>query len=441
MEAITQTFSAPFRYNVHFTGDVFSPRNPLFETVAADGDGGSRRRILCVVDGGLAAACPELPARIEGYCASRPRLHLTAPPMVVPGGEQVKNSPEYAGLVQQAILRHGISRDSYVVAVGGGAVLDMTCYAAAPARRGVRLIRVPTTALSQSASGVAAESSINAHGIQNFLGVFAPPYAVINDWAFLQTISERDWRSGVAEAIRIALVKDARFFTFLRTAAPLVAARQMRPMRRLIHRCAELHLANTQKSAEAFEGWARPLEFGCWAARRLEPLSGFRLRHGEAVAIGVALAATYSWLAGLLPDRQWQWIIHLLLALGFTLDIPELVEIDRSGDASALLAGRAGLGEDQREHQGGRLTVRLLKKIGSAVDGHQIRHKLVVAGVRTLCQAAAFSRLLMQEERSANSQAASHDYAPAWGRAHRGHRAGASSLAALPGRMPRPGAV
>ena len=117
--------------------------------------------------------------------------------------------------VHRAIHEYGIDRHAYVLAVGGGALLDMVGYAAATAHRGVRLVRVPTTVLSQNDSGIGVKNSVNAFGKKNFLGTFAPPFAVFNDFTFLTTLSDRDWRAGISEAIKVALLKDATFFAFL----------------------------------------------------------------------------------------------------------------------------------------------------------------------------------------------------------------------------------
>ncbi len=117
------------------------------------------------------------------------------------------------------------------MAVGGGAVLDAVGYAAATAHRGVRLIRVPTTVLAQNDSGVGVKNGVNAFAKKNFLGTFAPPSAVLNDAEFLTTLSDRDWRSGISEAIKVALLKDPAFFAFLEDHAAALAARDIRRLR------------------------------------------------------------------------------------------------------------------------------------------------------------------------------------------------------------------
>ena len=131
-----------------------------------------------------------------------------------------------------------IDRHSYVVAIGGGAVLDAVGYAAATAHRGVRLVRVPTTTLSQDDSAVGVKNGINAFGKKNFVGTFAPPHAVLNDFDLLTTLDDRDWRAGISEAVKVALLKDSAFFAWIEQHARELDERSLDAMAMLVHRCA-----------------------------------------------------------------------------------------------------------------------------------------------------------------------------------------------------------
>jgi len=291
--------------------------------------------------------------------------------------------------VLEAISEFGLCRHSYVVVAGGGAVLDMAGYAASTAHRGVRLIRIPTTVLSQNDSGIGVKNGINAFGKKNFLGVFAPPHAVINDFAFLSTLVDRDWRSGIAEAVKVALIKDASFFEFLEEHAHGLATRESTPMRRLIHRCAELHLHHIASGGDPFEaGSARPLDFGHWSAHKLEQMTRFRLRHGEAVAIGMALDATYSCLSGMLPEADWRRILALLEDVGFELYVPELGGPLSRSEPESLLHGLT----EFREHLGGRLSITLLEGIGRGVEAHEMEDELIRDSIAELASAATQAR-------------------------------------------------
>ncbi len=370
IQTIEQCVPVSFRYDVRFTKGIFQVGNPLLaQTIVSESK--ETTRAIAVVDSGLIEHHPHLLTQLTDYINFYGEvLTLATEPIVVPGGEAAKNDAQLVTDIHRAINQVGLCRHSYVLAIGGGAVLDMVGYAAATAHRGVRLIRIPTTVLAQNDSGVGVKNGINAFGKKNFLGSFAPPYAVLNDFDFLTTLSDRDWRSGIAEAIKVALVKDPDFFEFILFNAKKLAQRDMEVMQQLIYRCAQLHLEHIATSGDAFElGSSRPLDFGHWAAHKLEQLTDFRLRHGEAVAIGIALDSTYSYLIGLLSRTEWQHIINTLLAVDLSVSVPELAEQLNSPPASRCLL--AGLTEF-REHLGGELTLMLLQGIGQGLEVHEV---------------------------------------------------------------------
>lgn len=371
LQPIHQRVPVTFDYDVHFTTGLFELDNPLLaHVVAADGHN-SPRRAIAVVDSGLLQHHTELLEKLVAYTERYGDvLFLDAEPMIVPGGEDAKNEPGLIEEIHSFVDSVGLCRHSYILAIGGGAVLDMVGYAAATAHRGIRLIRIPTTVLAQNDSGVGVKNGINAFGKKNFLGTFAPPYAVLNDFDFLTTLDDRDWRSGIAEAVKVALIKDAGFFEFIRTHAEALALRDMDSMQKLIYRCAQLHLDHIAKSGDPFEkGSSRPLDFGHWAAHKLEQLTNYSLRHGEAVAIGIALDSTYSYLLGLLSKLEWQLILDTLTALGFTLYVPQLAIASEQPEHPRCLF--RGLTEF-REHLGGELTLMLLQGTGQGIEVHEV---------------------------------------------------------------------
>src|SRR5690606_34883231 len=126
---------------------------------------------------------------------------LASEPIVVMGGEASKNDEAIYKQIVEATHLYGIDRHSYIAVIGGGAVIDMVGFAAAISHRGIRLIRIPTTVLSQNDSAVGVKNSVNLFGKKNYLGTFTPPYAVLNDFNFLKTLDDRDWSSGISEAI------------------------------------------------------------------------------------------------------------------------------------------------------------------------------------------------------------------------------------------------
>lgn len=371
LQSIHQSVSVRFNYEILFTTNLFDLKNPtLAQVITADGEK-KPKKVVAIIDAGLLQYWPDLPQQLAAYTKFYAEiLTLAVEPMIIPGGEAAKNDRTLLQQIHKLIEAAGLCRHSYLLAIGGGAVLDLVGYAAATAHRGIRLIRIPTTVLAQNDSGIGVKNGINAFGKKNFLGTFAPPYAVINDFNFLTTLSDRDWRCGIAEAVKVALIKDARFFDFIHSSSAALVNRDMEAMQQLIYRCAQLHLEHIANSGDPFEmGSSRPLDFGHWAAHRLEHLTNYNLRHGEAVAIGIALDSTYSFLLGLLDWLEWQRILNTLLALGFTLYVPELAEQYLQLEHPRCLF--RGLIEF-REHLGGELTLTLLENIGQGIEVHEV---------------------------------------------------------------------
>ena len=371
LQPLHQCVPVTFHYDIHFTTGLFQLDNPIVAQVIAADKQTSPNKAIAVVDSGVLQHHPQLLQQLAAYTNQYGEvLKLSANPLIVPGGEDAKNDRTLVNQIHQLIDQVGLCRHSYVLAIGGGAVLDMVGYAAATAHRGVRLIRIPTTVLAQNDSGVGVKNAINAFGKKNFLGTFTPPYAVINDKDFLTTLEIRDWRSGIAEAIKVALIKNPDFFEFITTHIQALVRRDMDTMQQLIYRCAQLHLEHIAYNGDPFEkGSSRPLDFGHWAAHKLEHLTDYSLRHGEAVAIGIALDSTYSYLLGLLSQLEWQQILNTLTALGFTLYVPELAEAnDQPEHPRCLFRGLT----EFREHLGGELTLMLLPKIGQGIEVHEV---------------------------------------------------------------------
>lgn len=379
MHSISQSFQVNYNFKVYFTEDLFSINNHLFVQEIESANNGLIKKLLIFLDEGISTANPDFSEKISQYFAHHSGIiNLVAVPIVINGGEQVKNTSEYVNHVLEAINKYGIDRHSYTMAIGGGALLDMVGYASAIAHRGIRHIRVPSTVLSQNDSGVGVKNSINYFDKKNFLGTFVPPYAVFNDYLFLESLSIRDWRCGIAEAIKVALIKDAVFFEFLETNAEALANRDKAAMQYLIQRCAALHLQHIA-SGDPFEmGSSRPLDFGHWAAHKMEHLSNFEIKHGEAVAAGIALDVTYSWLIGRIKEQEWKRIIALLKAIGFNIFYKEMKYANQIVLAqNPLLLGLA----EFREHLGGQLTIMLLDKIGMGTEVHEMDATTIIAAL------------------------------------------------------------
>ncbi|UTA68555.1 MULTISPECIES: 3-dehydroquinate synthase [Emticicia] len=377
MNVIQQAFQVPFSFNIIFTQNLFSSENKAFINFLTNfGEPGFQKKILFLIDAGVAEKHQYLPESIKQYFQGQTQIDLADEILVLPGGELVKNDSQYLDKVLLAINQYGIDRHSFVAAIGGGAFLDMVGYASCIAHRGVKHIRIPTTVLSQNDSGVGVKNGVNFLGKKNFLGTFAPPVAVFNDSNFLTSLSDRDWRSGISEAVKVALIKDLPFFEWLETHAQAMANREMNVMNEQIFRSAALH-TNHISSGDPFEmGSARPLDFGHWAAHKLEYLSNFEIRHGEAVAIGIALDSVYSQLSGLITEEDANRIIRLLKTLGFTLYHDSLAANDKLNLWEGL--------NEFREHLGGRLTITILEKLGKGKEIHEVDFDLVKLAVDRL---------------------------------------------------------
>ena len=378
--AHVQKLTVTYDYPVYFTTDVFAPRNTDLLQAITRKEPNRRHRLFVIVERAVCDARPQLLADIGAYVEHhRKRLLLVAAPRVVSGGEAAKNDDALVSDLQKRFNALGLDRQSFVVIVGGGALLDAAGYAAAIVHRGLRVVRIPTTVLAQNDSGVGVKNGINAFGKKNFLGTFAPPFAVLNDASFLRALPRRETIAGMAEAVKVALIRDAAFFEWLQRHATRLAACETEPTAALVLHCAQLHLDHIAISGDPFElGSARPLDFGHWVAHKVESLSGHRLRHGESVAIGIAIDTIYSAASGLLDPEAVEPVLGLLETLGFRLWAPELERV-RDGRPEVL----DGLGEF-REHLGGELTITLLKRIGQGVEVHEMDERLVLRALDEL---------------------------------------------------------
>lgn len=352
-----------FDHRVRFTRRAFDPANALLAELMHT-PGRRPRKAMVVVDRGVAEAWPELEQRITAYFAAHAdRLPQLVGFRAVPGGEESKNDLGFLEGLLGDVHRAGLCRHSFLIAIGGGAVLDMAGFVAAVAHRGLRLLRMPTTTLAQNDAGIGVKNGVNMFGKKNFLGAFAVPWAVVNDLDLLSTLPDRDWRAGLSEAVKVALLKDPDFFAQLEHDAPRLAARHPDAGDAVWRRCAALHLDHIAGGGDPFEAdAARPLDFGHWAAHKLEAMTRFTLRHGEAVAIGLAIDVIYCHLLGHLDRPTADRILACLEALGFTLHHEAL------RDADTLLRGL----DEFREHLGGELTITLLQGIGRPIDVHTI---------------------------------------------------------------------
>ena len=376
-----QSFDVRYNYPVYFTRDAFDPSNSCVQTALSRLEPNNRHRLAVFVDEGVTLTRPHLIGQIARYAAQHAQsMQIVDDIVIVPGGEVVKNHHDCVEHILKDLSARHIDRQSYSMAIGGGAMLDAVGFASAIFHRGVRHVRLPTTVLAQDDSGVGVKNAINAFGTKNLLGTFAPPFAVINDSAFLDALPARDKRGGMAEAVKVALIRDAEFFAWIEREVDALARFEPNVMDLMISRCARLHMRQIMHGGDPFEqGSARPLDFGHWAAHKLESLTRHELRHGEAVAIGIALDTRYSVLAGLLLPGEDTRVANVLTRLGFML-WNDAFDFRNDRRRRRVLEGLA----EFREHLGGELTITLLAAIGRGVEVHDIDPDLVEQSIRWL---------------------------------------------------------
>jgi 3-dehydroquinate synthase len=371
-QSIDISFSVPFVHRLRVTDDISGADFDQLLDVLDSGEAGPAK-VLIVAESPL-----ETPARLLGdRLVNAETIQLVSEPVLVIGGEEVKNSTEAAKRVLGRINDSDLDRRSYIIAIGGGAMLDAVGYAAAVAHRGIRLVRLPTTTLAQADSGVGVKNAINYFDKKNWVGTFAVPWAVINDASLLQTLPDRDFQSGFSEAVKVSLLKDESEFRWLCENAERIRDRESVVTKKAIHRSCMLHLMHITEGGDPFEMLeARPLDFGHWSAHRLEPLSDYQIRHGEAVGIGVAIDCIYSSMKFGFPESDLMDVCECLVTLGIPLWHESLMPIDR------LMKGL----EEFRQHLGGRLTITMLRGVGDPINVHEIDTQAMVAAIERLHQ-------------------------------------------------------
>ena len=378
-----RTFSVPYTQRVLFTRDVFGSANTVLRDLLAGARMDGRvTKALGFVDSHVAEANPGMLQSLQSYAARHPDVFtFAAAPALITGGEACKN--DFA-LVEQcwgAINDAGLDRHSFVFVIGGGAVLDLVCFAASTAHRGIRHVRFPTTTLSQGDGGVGVKNGVNYFGKKNWIGTFAVPYAIVNDFAFLDTLPPREKRCGLIEAIKVALIRDAEFL-------PLAGGARGVTWPRSIHRswnrpCSAARSCTSSTSPPTATLSSR--------ARRVRSTSDTGRRTSW------SRSRTSRWRMARPSPSAWRWtcstrsrpasstprprerVLALIERVGFRIFEPELLARDARGELTIL----AGL-EEFREHLGGELTVTLVPEIGRKIEVHEMDSQLIVAALEDL---------------------------------------------------------
>jgi 3-dehydroquinate synthase len=292
-----------------------------------------------------------------------PRLQATwaaagATPLleiVLPDGERHKTLPTVSRILD-TLVANRFARDDLVVALGGGVVGDMAGFAAACYQRGIGFVQMPTTLLAQVDSSVGGKTGVNHPGGKNLIGAFHQPKAVIADTATLATLPPRELRAGLAEVVKHALICDAAFFSWLEANADALLALDPAALVHAVHRCCTIK-AGVVSRDERETGERALLNLGHTFGHAIEQVTGFGpWLHGEAVGVGLAMAAGMSQRAGWLPAADAARLDALLARLGLRTE---------ARGAVTPQAARAAMQLDKKV-QGGRVRLILLKGIGQA---------------------------------------------------------------------------
>jgi len=382
---LSSSFNVNFNYKVSFTSDVFNRQNPTLINILRNDSVPTPSRAMVFIDSGLAEAMPELYLASESYFRHySAQVRLVCSPILITGGERIKNQSRVFLDLVNLCDKYNLDRHAYVLAIGGGSVIDTVGFATSLVHRGVRQIRIPTTTLAQCDAAIGIKNGINFKNKKNLIGSFYPPFAVVNDSRFLKTLDNANWRNGIAEAVKIALIKDPLFFEWIESVSHKLKARSLSEMNQLITRCAQLHLEHIANCGDPFERRScRPLDFGHWAAHKLEQMSGFSIPHGHAVAIGICLDTLYAFDLGLLSDSDKNRVLECLKRVGFQLWHPALLKRDSLKNLELL----AGL-EEFREHLGGELSVTLLKGIGHSLQIGKLEPDRILYCLKQLARTA-----------------------------------------------------
>lgn len=294
----------------------------------------------------------------------------------MPDGEEHKNLDSYASAVD-FLLEHRHSRDTTLIALGGGVVGDLTGFVAATYQRGVDFIQVPTTLLAQVDSSVGGKTAVNRPRGKNMIGAFYQPRCVLADTSVFDTLPDREYRAGLAEVVKYGIIVDAEFFRWLQENAASCLARKPDVLADAVRRSCELK-AQVVSADERESGLRAVLNFGHTFGHAIETLTGYRrYLHGEAVAIGMVMAADLSARQGLLPWARALEVRQLLASFSLPVVPPPL-------DAAEMIQA---MGADKKVLSG-RLRLILAEAIGRVrvteeVDMSELRETLT-AGER-LC--------------------------------------------------------
>jgi 3-dehydroquinate synthase len=238
----------------------------------------------------------------------------------IPAGESSKSMSTVLDVARQ-LIQLKVSRQSLLIALGGGVVGDLTGFIASIYKRSVPYVQIATTLVAQVDSSVGGKTGIDLPEGKNLLGTFYQPRAVLIDLSFLKTLSDKDFKNGLAEIIKYGIISDEEMLALLEQERDAVIQRQLSVMKTLVERSCGIK-AHIVEMDEQEGGLRRILNFGHTVGHALEAASDYRLTHGEAVAIGMVAAAEISYRLDYLDERSCERIVDVIKQYGLPTEIP-----------------------------------------------------------------------------------------------------------------------
>lgn len=381
----TQEIHTHHSYPVCFTSNLFTGTNQTIRRTLNKWGHHAPIRCAILVDSGVVARNRNLIKQIiRHFQKEGPFLDLCHAPFILGGGECVKNSGRLLDEIASLAQACNLSPDSLVFVVGGGAFLDAAGSALAQCRAGIPTANVPTSTLSQCAAGIGAMRFMNTRGIKNFTGITAPPYAAFIDFALLKTLPFEHHISGMAQAFQMAVSHDADFFALLVKKARKLRQNDPATVEAVIHKTALLHLHRARAPFGSGSGpLPEPSGLGCRVAHWLETRSGFKLPHGHALAVGMALCACYAGHTGALGEEDLTRLVHGLLACGLPV-WNRFLEAKNETGASELITELARYRGTHTESD----AIWVPDGIGALKAVHQIDFQAFQKGIGTLRELA-----------------------------------------------------
>ncbi len=290
----------------------------------------------------------------------------------IPAGETSKSMNTVLEVARQ-LIELNASRKSLLIALGGGVVGDLAGFVASIYKRSVPYVQIASTLVAQVDSSVGGKTGIDLPEGKNLLGTFYQPRAVLIDLSFLRTLSDKDFKNGLAEIIKYGIISDEEMFSLLEQKRDAVIQRQLPVMKTLVERSCGIK-AHIVEMDEQEGGLRRILNFGHTIGHALEAASDYRLTHGEAVAIGMVAAAQISDRLNYLDERSYERIVDVIKQYGLPTDIP--------GDFNTKEI--LGFMASDKKVVGARLYFVLIKKIGVPFVTAEVPSNIIVDVIEEL---------------------------------------------------------